>query len=56
MPVGTLPMIRVLIISSSTAVQQGLTALCETASDMEVMETAVNAQFTSRPPAPHYSW
>ncbi len=52
LPVGTLPMIRVLIISSSTAVQQGLTALCETAPDMQVIETAVNAQSPAAP-LPH---
>lgn len=34
-------MIRVLIDSLNTAVQQGLTALCRTESDMEIMDTAV---------------
>jgi DNA-binding NarL/FixJ family response regulator len=35
-------MIRVLILSPTASVRQGLKALCQTAADIEVMETAVD--------------
>jgi len=36
-------MIQVLIDSLNTAVQEGLTALCRTESDMEIVDTAVTS-------------
>lgn len=49
MPVGIDVVIRILIESPNTAVQQGLTALCLTEPDIEVVDTAVSSSNSASP-------